>query len=78
MLCAIDIGLSGLLSSDGLSRASVQPLGRLLCLLSYFEYSIIFESIRSPKKGLVIGSLLHTSAYFQGSDPFPIHTICNL
>ena len=77
MLCAIDIGLSGLLSIDGLSRASVEPLCRLVCLLSYFEYSIIFKSIRSPKTALVMGSLLHTSAYFQGSGPFPIRIICN-
>ncbi len=71
MLCAIDIGLSVLLSVDGLSRASVEPGCRLVCLLSYFEYSIILKSIRSPRKALVMGSLLHTSAIFSGLRSFP-------
>ena len=77
MLCMIDIGLSELLSIDGLSRASVEPSCRLVCLLSYFEYSIIFKSIRNSKKALGMGSLLHTSAYFQAFDPFPIRIIYN-
>ena len=62
-------------SISGLSGKSIQLSCRPFSILSYFEYSIRFKSIRSPKKTLAIGTLLQTTAYFQSSDPFPIPTI---
>jgi hypothetical protein len=68
------------LSISHLSRVSIQLPCRPFSLLSYFEYSMKFKSIRSPKKTLAIESLLQTSAYFSAQilSQFLLYAICEI